>query len=146
SSVAFNNTGTVNVDGGTLQVQSSFTNQGTVRIASAGVVNIVGNFVNSSSALVESQIGGTANGQFGRIAVSGTAGLSGTFTAILADGFLPVAGNSFSVLTFASRTGDFTTVNGLSLPNGLIFNRTFSGTAMTLTVAAPLMAAEAPLA
>jgi len=63
-------------------------------------------------------LGGTAAGQFDRIQVTGAATLGGTLNVSLVGGFLPAIGDTFEILTFASRTGDFATVTGLALPNG----------------------------
>lgn len=55
-----------------------------------------------------------ANGSFG---CTGTAALGGALSIELAGMFQPVWGNSWTVLTYASRTGDFTTFNTPPLGN-----------------------------
>ena len=39
----------------------------------------------------------------------GVATLNGTLTVTLANGYVPTSGDSFQIMTFASRSGDFTT-------------------------------------
>ena len=70
------------------------------------------------------------------------------------NGFSPALGNSFPVLTFGSRTGQFATINGLTLGNpfgpfgcaqgtrfaqggrGKQFNAAYTATNLTLNVTA----------
>jgi hypothetical protein len=40
----------------------------------------------------------------------------------LVNGFTPQAGNMFQVMTFASRTGTFTTVLGWDLPRTVLYD------------------------
>jgi hypothetical protein len=131
-------------NGSTLSANGVSPNSGLIRVGAGSVVSINGAFTNTSDGHIFTEVVGAALSQIGRMSVTGSINLAGTYTVALAGGFLPVAGNTFNVLTFGSRSGDFTTVNGLILPNGLIFNRTFSATAMTLTAATPLLATDAP--
>ena len=50
----------------------------------------------------------------------------------LVNGFSPAIGNSFQVLTFDSRTGQFATINGLALGNGKQFTPAYTATNLTL--------------
>ena len=86
-------------------------------------------------------IGGTVTSQFGRLTVSGAATLDGTLNLALVNGFSPAIGNSFPVMTFGSRTGQFITINGTALGNGKQFTPAYSATNLTLNVTA---AAPAP--
>jgi hypothetical protein len=63
---------------------------------------------------------------------AGTINLNGTLNVSLINGFAPVFGNSFQVLTFASRTGDFATINGLDLGTGLRLIPVYDGSSLTL--------------
>ena len=60
----------------------------------------------------------------------------------LVNGFSPAIGNSFQVLTFGSRTGQFVTINGLALGNGKQLSPAYTATNLTLnvTAAAPIPA------
>jgi hypothetical protein len=53
----------------------------------------------------------------------------------LINNFLPAIGDSFTVLTSSARTGQFATVNGLSINGGEHFTITYNPTNVTLTVA-----------
>ena len=87
-------------------------------------------------------IGGTATSQFGRLTTSGAATLDGMLNLALVDGFSPAIGNSFPVMTFGSRTGQFATINGLAIGNGKQFSPKYAATNLTLnvTAAAPIPA------
>ncbi len=53
----------------------------------------------------------TAGTEFDRLAISGTATLSGALNISLINGFTPNPGDSFQIMTFGSRSGTFTTIN-----------------------------------
>lgn len=58
----------------------------------------------------------------------------------MVNGFSPAIGNTFQVMTFASRTGQFATVNGLVIGNGSQFSPAYSATNLTLNVVAASVA------
>jgi hypothetical protein len=72
--------------------------------------------------------------QYGRLQVNGAATLDGTLNDVLDRGFSPTAGNSFRVLTFNSRSGDFSAENFPDLGEGLSFNPAFDSTGLNLAV------------
>jgi hypothetical protein len=113
-----------NLDGGSFTVQNgqtftaagSFNNLGTVVLGPNGRFNVSGNYVQTSGATLSELLGGTpAGGQFGQLAVTGTAALDGTLTVSLVNGYVPVPGDSFALLTFSGSTGNFANTN---LPAG----------------------------
>jgi hypothetical protein len=115
--------------GGTLSTTTDFSNLGSVVIGAGGTIGDGGNYTQSASASLDCQLGGTAAGQFGSLAVAGTATLNGTLKATLVGGYVPVSGDSIPIMTFASRSGDFT-----SGPAG--FNRTYDDVGGSLTLVA----------
>ncbi len=108
SVLAGNGTVTGNVvNGGTINPGGS---------AAAGTLSISGNYTQYSGGTINVELGGLSAGtQYDRLAVGGIAALAGTFNVSLIDGFTPGLGNGFQVLSFASRSGDFQTYNGLAL-------------------------------
>src|SRR5205823_1268547 len=81
-------------------------------------------------------IGGLSPGsQYDRLAVGGAATLAGTLNVSMANGYTPNSGNTFQVITYASRSGAFSTVNGLELGNGLTLYPDYNPTNLTLRVA-----------
>jgi hypothetical protein len=63
---------------------------------------------------------------YDQLNVRGTATLGGTISVSLLNGFQPSAGESYQVLTFTSRSGDFTTQTGFNLGGGLALQEQFS--------------------
>ena len=101
-----------------------------------------GRTCNPANGTVAIDIGGTATSLFGRMTISGAATLDGMLNLALVNGFSPALGNSFQVMTFDSRTGQFATINGLALGNGKQFTPAYTATNLTLdvTTAAPIPA------
>ena len=80
-----------------------------------GPLHITGDYTQTSAGKLIIELGGiTAGSQYDQLLVSGTIELDGTLQVSLV-GFSPVAGNSFHILDFTSRTGTFAT---LQLPGG----------------------------
>jgi hypothetical protein len=113
-----------NLDGASFTIQNGanfttagdFNNLGTLLLGPHSLFSVSGNYTQTSAATLAVQLGGTpGSGQFGRLAVTGTAALDGTLTVSLASGYTPSAGDSFQVLTFSGATGGFATTN---LPPG----------------------------
>ena len=101
-----------------------------------------GRTFNPANGTVAIDIGGTATSQFGLLTTSGAATLDGMLSLALVNGFSPALGNSFPVMTFGSRTGQFATINGLAIGNGKQFSPAYTATNLTLnvTAAAPIPA------
>jgi len=66
--------------------------------------------------------------------ISGTASLAGTLNVSLVNNYTPEIGDSFEVLNFSDRIGDFTTINLPTLPAGLDFQAQFDANRLLLTV------------
>jgi hypothetical protein len=170
----FNNTGTVEVQTGTLSFTAAYTQTagatllnggnltstqtlniqggilggaGTVTAnvnnaggqvnpgSSPGILNITGNYTQGASGALNIEIGGlTVGSQFDRLQVSGSAALNGTLNISLINSFMPSGGNSFQILTFGSRSGDFATYNGLNIGAGKAFQPNFTATSLILNV------------
>ena len=81
------------------------------------------------------EIHGTTTSQIGRMTISSAATLDGMLNLALVKGFSPAIGNSFQVLTFGSRAGQFATINGLAIGNGNQFTPAYNATNLTLNVA-----------
>jgi cysteine-rich repeat protein len=119
-------TATVNNIGGTLAPGSS-----------AGQLDETGAYTQSANGSFTVEIGGlTAGTQYDRAAISGLATLAGTLNVTLIDGYEPNVGDTFTIMTFSSRTGDFGTVNGTFIAPGKSFLETVSGTHVDLVVVA----------
>jgi hypothetical protein len=103
------------------------------RIDSAGVLTIIGNYTQTTTGILTIDIGGlTAGSDFDQLSISGQATLDGTVSVSLINGFRPNADDGFSMLTFASRSGDFMSRSGFDLGGGLMLVESFSATSLTL--------------
>jgi len=102
------NTGTVDVETGTLSLVSGATLDGTVEFG-----------LNSLTS-------------YGIISLSGSATLAGTLTAHLNNGYVPIAvGTSFPVVAYGSESGTFTITN---LPAVAVWQPIYGATALNLKV------------
>ncbi|HKI21695.1 MAG TPA: putative Ig domain-containing protein, partial [Isosphaeraceae bacterium] len=116
NSVTLGNSDTLSInDGATLNTTGNFTNSGSLTLDAGGQLSVGGNETETSSATINDQIGDTpASGDFSVLAVTDTVTLAGTFSLALLDGFTPSIGQDFPVITFASASGAFSTVTGLT--------------------------------
>lgn len=114
----------VDLQGGVLSgngtVTAAVTNAASVEPGdSAGQLTINGAYEQTASGALAIEIGGTVPGtQFDRLVVSGMATLDGTLSVSFIDGFPPMVGQTFEVMTFASRNGTFANL-ALPCPGGV---------------------------
>ena len=81
-----------------------------------GVLTISGNYTQAPAGLLEFELGGLLPGvNHSHLVVSNHARFSGIVGAQLVNGFLPADGNSFQVMTYASRSGGFLCEHGFLL-------------------------------
>jgi len=135
------NQGTLYASGGALNVSALATNAGVLRAGIGRVISIVGNFTNGVTGTVHIDFSGSGASEFGRLSVSGATTLAGTRNLNLINGYSPAQGDSFGVISFGSRSGQFTTINGAVIGDGNQFAPAYSATGLTLNVVA---AAGAP--
>jgi hypothetical protein len=132
------NQGTVRKSGGSgiSSIYPAFYNSGTVE-AQNGTIQFNGSYAETSSAnMLFSPGGPTPGSDYGQIHFSTTLPIAGKFTVSMRNGFRPNPGDSFSVLSYPSVTGDFSCMNGLDLGNGLQLAPRFGKTGLTLVAVA----------
>ena len=72
-----------------------------------------GDVVLGAFSTTQIELAGTMPGsQFDRLAIAGDASIGGTLDVSLIDAFFPTPGDSFEIITFASRSGEFATATG----------------------------------
>ena len=91
--------GDINVQGGTVAPGHS-----------PGILSISGNYVQGAAATLEIELGGTENGEYDRLLVTGTLTLSGTLEVQLLDGFFPTIDTGFHIFDATDLSGTFSTV------------------------------------
>ena len=132
---------------------SQFTNTGTVAPGLSGASAILPVVVTSSAlpfgaeGRLEIELGGTEPGTgYDRLDVEGAVALGGELALRLLNDYVPELGQTFEVMRFTSRTGEFDIVTGRSLGNGLGLDPSYTDTAVILTVVedgnAPPMAGD----
>ncbi|HVA50299.1 MAG TPA: DUF4214 domain-containing protein [Pirellulales bacterium] len=116
------NSGTLALtNGASLNTAGDFANSGSLTLG--GALAVGGNFTQTSAGTLDVQIGGSpTSGNFGQVAVTGSATLAGNFNVSLVNSFTPVAGQDYPVLKYTSATGSFATVTGL--PSRMTVNQT----------------------
>lgn len=119
--------------GGFQTITGNMINQGFVGLAAT--LSVDGNYTQSSGGTFGEALGG-----FGpttpQLAVTATASLSGTLLIYPGSNFHPVPGNTFAVMTYKSRLGDFTSLDGYSLGGGVQLNKAPGATEYDLKVVA----------
>jgi hypothetical protein len=125
-------TGHLTVGAGySFMVQGTFVNAGILEIG--GTISIQGNYRQTAGAALDIDIASPT--VYGALTVSGTMTLAGTLNVALLNGFIPALGASFSILSFAARSGDFSTENGLDFSQDEFFVPDYVGNTLTLMVA-----------
>lgn len=86
---------------------------------SPGALTIIGNYAQTSAGTLQVELAGTTAGtQYDQVNVSGTATLDGTLDVSFIPPYIPNGGETYDVLTFASKSGDFATKNLPAFPAG----------------------------
>jgi hypothetical protein len=129
---------TLNIQRGTLTgsgvITGNVQNGGELDVGgsgAAGVLTINGNYTQTATGVLDIELGDAAQGEFDQLQVTGRATLGGTINVTLLPDFSANVGDSFQILTFASRSGDFATYN---LPNlgELVLSPVFDDHSLTL--------------
>jgi hypothetical protein len=102
--------------------------------SSIGTLHFASNFTQGSTGATRIDLGNAGNDQ---LSITGTAALAGTLRVSNTGGFIPLPGQSFTVMTFASKTGDVTLDDEVG-PNlaGLILTKNYSATSLQLVASA----------
>jgi hypothetical protein len=121
SVMRFNNSGTLTNYGtlkGTGSVIGNFNNLGSCSPGnSPGTLTIQGNYTAQPIATHDMEIASISS--LDAINISGTAALDGTLNITLLGGFTPNIGDQFTIMTYASKTGTFSTVNLPTISGGI---------------------------
>ncbi len=89
-------------NGYVLTTGGDFSNLGYLLLDSTSMLAVSGNFSQGSAAALEIQLDVGTSGQ---LTVAGNANLGGTFILTPVNGYVPSTGDTFQVMTFASRNG-----------------------------------------
>ncbi len=104
-----------------------------------GTLSLLQSYTQTLSGTLHIEIGGlTAGTEYDRLAVSGTANLGGTLSIELVNDFPGSIGDSFTIMTFAAKTGDFDAIDAPCLPGGVRIAVTVGPTDVVAEIVAPL--------
>ncbi len=122
---------------GTLDLTAAtFANNGALSPGmSPGVLSVAGAYAQSPGGALNVELAGlSAGSQYDRLAVSGAANLNGALNITLAQNYTPADGDEFTILTHASRNGQFSEVNGPAIAGYPMFEVNYEPGGVTLTV------------
>jgi hypothetical protein len=103
--------------------------------SSPGIITIEVDYTQESVGLLNLELGGTTEGTYDQLVVTGTAALGGTLNVITINGFIPSAGDSFTLLKYGGTlTGTFSTENLPDLAPGLQWRIEYHSDAVVLEV------------
>ncbi|HEV3275881.1 MAG TPA: hypothetical protein VG860_03620, partial [Terriglobia bacterium] len=121
------------IDQSSQNALAGFTSNSGALNLSPSLLSVTGGFTQSGTLGVT--IGGTAAGtQYGKLTAAGAMSVGGTLNITLTTGYVPPIGTDFVILTGASVTGQFRTVNGTKINSTELFRVEYSATAVTLAV------------
>lgn len=132
----------VTVNSGTLSgrgtVAAPVSNGGTVLPGtSPGILTITGSYTQTAGGHLDIEIGGDIPGTgHDQLNITGAATLDGTLNLSATGGFAPSIGQTFTILTYASHTGCFATINGRDLATvgqGMFFDVSCGPTSAVVT-------------
>jgi hypothetical protein len=127
----------VSLLGGTLSglgtISGSVSNSATLIPSPLGTLTILGNFAQTTIGALGITLGGTAGGQYSRLAVSSQLSINGALNVMLTNGFLPAVGNTFTVVTAgAAPSGRFSSITGSHTPGGVALAPQYAAAAVNL--------------
>jgi hypothetical protein len=112
---------------------------GTLQIDDSGLLTLTDpntgtpyNFTIYNGGVVIEFSGSTPGAGYGQLNVGALAQLGGALYLTMLNGYRPAAGTTFQVLTYASHTQSFGSINGTDLGGGLHLNPKYNATNLTL--------------
>jgi RHS repeat-associated protein len=125
------NTGSFTVGiGASFTTTGNFSNSGTLTVG--GTLDVSGAFGQSASGVLNEEVAGSASGQYGQIAATGAASLAGAFNLALEGGYSPAPNSTYPAMTFASGSGNFSTID-----LGADFSQSLTATSLSLMSTVP---------
>jgi hypothetical protein len=101
--------------GANFRSSAALSNSGSLIIGPASTLTVAAGYTQAPTGTLDLKLGGApATSQFGQLIVNGRASLAGTLMADLVSGYNPRLADSFTVASYTSHTGNFTS---LQLPS-----------------------------
>ena len=120
-------------------LDSNLINQAEIRLDKhTGPIIVNGNVTLDTASLTKVTIGlGPDKTGTGKLEIIGAVTLGGTLEIKQPGTYSPQIGDEFEIMTYGSKTGDFTQLDGLALKNDLVGQLEITDTAIKLKVVAP---------
>ncbi|MHC4909662.1 MAG: hypothetical protein ACYTF9_08100, partial [Planctomycetota bacterium] len=126
------NTGTMEAtDSSTLAVTTQLFNEGQMAIAATASMN-VGSFSQGARGVLAVVLSGTSPSTYGQLTGSAPMVLAGLLV-VTVDGFVPLAGDTFDVVTYPSLVGSFDGIDGLDVGGGIALEPAYLPQSLRLT-------------
>jgi hypothetical protein len=130
----------LDLEGGVLNgpgtINANVLNAARINVGGDGTVGLLtlnGSFTQTAAGVLAVDLGGTAVGTgYDQLHVSGSASLDGTLSVHLVAPFSPTLGDTFAVLSYSSRSGDFATRDFPTLSGSLFLVENLGPTLLTL--------------
>ena len=101
---------------------------------SSANVTYEGHATFASSAVLQLEVAGTTPDKFDHLQVGGTLSLGGTLQLLLTNGFIPVTGDTFDILSWGNRIGEFDALDLPTLNGRIVWDSSQLYTTGVLTV------------
>jgi hypothetical protein len=130
----FDNQGTLTVatGAGAAAFGGEFTNSGALTIEN-GLLLCHSTYTQTAGGKLESFVAGVDPSSIGRLQAS-SATLNGELAVKITGAYAPQLGDTFSVVTYSSRTGTFATITGKDLGGGLALQESYGASALSFQV------------
>jgi hypothetical protein len=114
-------------------------------ISADGIGRFTGDVMFGPAASIRLRLGGTTAGtQHDQLRAQHTVEFGGTLRVSLKDGFVPQSGQTFTLMTYANRAGEFDTLDLPPLPFNLSWDVQYNATALRLVVSEKGLAQPSP--
>jgi hypothetical protein len=120
--------------GATMTTAAGFENSGTLYLGPASDFSVQGSLtLDPTSTVIVELAGVPSSGQFGMLKATGAASLGGTLGLALEGSFVPATTDSFPILTYASQSGTFATIDRISSGAGRLLAVTINTSDVVVT-------------
>ena len=100
---------------------------------SPGTITINGSYFQTANGILDMELGGTTPGSgYDQLIVNGTANLNGTLSVIRWDNFVPKDGDVYTLITYYSKSGNFSDFDDATPVEGIVYDTTLTPTDLEL--------------
>ncbi len=134
------NEGDLTLDGNSINFSGSLSNSGTLYVGRYPTLRVAGNFTQTSTGTLATELASSTI--YGQLLVSGKSSLAGTLDIARDNTYTPAKGDTLQLITFASKSGRFTSVKNTGAGSGLYFVLRYTSGAAELVVSKTTLSAS----